>query len=112
MRALCPNQVTVNALRVFSLFRRPVARVPYRHTLAREWRSATMGGAMHTRVRTAGILVAIASVAAAAVAQRLQPIESLARVRVIVTTKAASASIVAAGATIASFVSSDRKRGV
>jgi Glycosyl hydrolase family 99 len=61
---------------------------------------------MHTRARTAGILVAIASVAAAAVAQRLQPIESLARVRVIVTTKAASTSIVASGATIASFVSS------
>ena len=48
--------------------------------------------AMQTRVRAAGILLAIASVAAAVVAERLQPIESLARVRVIVTTKAASTS--------------------
>jgi len=60
--------------------------------------------AMQTRVRAAGILLAIASVAAAVVAERLQPIESLARVRVIVTTKAASTSITAAGATIASYI--------
>jgi len=61
---------------------------------------------MQTRVRAAGILLALLSAGLVAVADRLQPIESLARVRLIVTTKAASTSITATGATIASFISS------
>ena len=60
---------------------------------------------MGTRVRAA-IVLALAFAGAEAVAQRLQPIESLARVRLIVTTKAGAAQVTASGATIASYIAS------
>jgi len=60
---------------------------------------------MGPRFRAAVRALAFAFLGAALVAQRLQPVESLARVRVVLTTKAASASIAVSGATVASFIS-------
>jgi len=61
---------------------------------------------MHSGFRPAAIALVFAWIGAAVVAQRPAPTESLARVRLIVTTKAASASIEVSGATIASYISS------
>jgi hypothetical protein len=52
------------------------------------------------------IALAVGCLAAAAIAQRANPAESLARVRLIVSTKAASASIAVRGAVVASYISS------
>ena len=59
---------------------------------------------MGIHVRAPAVVLALASAGAAVLAQRLQPIESLARVRLIVTTKAASAQVTASGAMIASYI--------
>jgi len=56
--------------------------------------------------RLAALGLVFGCIGAVAVAQKGQPAERLARVRLIVTTKAANASITASGATIASFISS------
>jgi hypothetical protein len=50
------------------------------------------------------IALSLACAGAVVVAQRVDPDESLARVRVIVTTNAASASVTVSGATIASYI--------
>ncbi|HJZ72126.1 MAG TPA: endo-1,3-alpha-glucanase family glycosylhydrolase [Vicinamibacterales bacterium] len=50
------------------------------------------------------VLALALSIGAVAVAQRLEPTESLARVRLILTTKAAAAQITVSGATVASYI--------
>ena len=60
---------------------------------------------MVPRNRLAALGLVFGCIGAVAVAQKGQPSERLARVRLIVTTKAANASITASGATIASFIS-------
>jgi hypothetical protein len=61
---------------------------------------------MHTGFRQAAIVLALAGAALAAGARDPDPAEQLARVRLVVTTKAATVAITVGGATIASFISS------
>jgi glycosyl hydrolase family 99 len=56
-------------------------------------------------LRLAVTALAIGCIGAIAIAQRLEAIEQLARVRLVVTTTAASASIAVTGATVASYLS-------
>lgn len=56
-------------------------------------------------MRLAVTALAVAAIGAIAIAQRLETIEQLARVRVVVTTTAASVSIAVSGATVASYIS-------
>ena len=60
---------------------------------------------MRIGVRLAVIGLALGCIGQALVAQRRDPSEPLARVRVAVSTKAASASITVSGATVASYIS-------
>jgi glycosyl hydrolase family 99 len=59
---------------------------------------------MRTRLRVTLIALTLGCAGVAVVAQRPDSAESLVRVRVIVTTKAASASVTVSGATVASFI--------
>src|SRR5256885_1762153 len=59
---------------------------------------------MRTLLHAAIVAVACACIGSAVVAQRVEPAESLARVRLVVTTRATSASVSVKGATVASYI--------
>jgi hypothetical protein len=61
---------------------------------------------MHSKFRLAAIALAFGSAAAAVRAQNVDPTESLARIRLVVTTKAAAVSVTVRGATVASYLAS------
>jgi hypothetical protein len=61
---------------------------------------------MRSGFRRGVVALALAGVGVAAAQRNPQPAESLARVRLVVTTKAATAAITVGGATIASYISS------